>query len=355
MHENADWIIDFKDMPEIKAREWPDLFVHLENTVKLERAGRTKQVHEPCFWKHWDKRPELYSKLGGIRECLVHAFVGKHIGFAFVKASQVIATPTSVWPTESRALFSVLQSSFHAAWVIERSSKMGSSIRYTASDCFQTFALPESLELKALVEIGAEYESYRRAVMKDRQEGLTAIYNRFHDSSESAKDIVELRRIHREMDFVVASAYGWDNLKFNHGFFETKQGVRYSIDTSAQLEVVDILLDLNQKRYMEEVEAGLHKSKAVRKMPSKAALSGDQGELVLLGVGGEFAGPAESIFNWLQGNNGWHAKNDILAATGVPDSHWSATINDLIVHGVVTRQGERRGTRYRAVITENEE
>ena len=94
--------------------------------------------------------------------------------------------------------------------------------------------------------------------MLARQEGLTTTYNRFHDPSESASDIRELRRLHVEMDNAVAAAYGWQDLKLGHDFHETAQGTRYTISESARREVLSRLLKLNHERYEEEVKAGLH-------------------------------------------------------------------------------------------------
>lgn len=260
-----DWVINFGEMSEDEARRWPELFAHLEEKVKPERAKQTKQVHEPCFWKHWDKRPELYSLLAQMQECLVHAFVGKHIGFAFVDCNQIIATPTPVFATESRAFFAALQSSLHWVWVVERSSKMGTSIRYTPSDCFQTFPLPIPLEQQSLVDSGKRYEEHRSFVMRETQEGQTKTYNKFHDPEESSGEILKLRELQVEMDKAVATAYGWDDLNLDHGFHNTKQGIRFTISESARREVLQRLLKLNYERYEEEVAQGLHKKKKGRK------------------------------------------------------------------------------------------
>ena len=70
--------------------------------------------------------------------------------------------------------------------------------------------------------------------MLARQEGLTATYNRFHNPDERAADIVRLRELHVEMDRAVAAAYGWDDLDLGHGFHETAQGVRFTIDEAAR-------------------------------------------------------------------------------------------------------------------------
>jgi hypothetical protein len=261
-HRHEDWVIDFGEMSEKEARQWPELFDHLQRTVEPERAKQTKQVHEACFWKHWDKRPELYSLLARMKQCLVHAFVGKHIGFAFVDTNQVIATPTPVFATESRGIFAALQSSIHWVWVVERSSKMGTSIRYTPSDCFQTFPLPASDFDVPLEAIGLSYEDFRLGIMRQKSEGLTKTYNRFHEKHETSTCINSLRELHVEMDCQVASAYGWNDLDLGHGFHNTKQGVRFTLSETARRDVLHRLLKLNHERYAAECkQAHLGKKK----------------------------------------------------------------------------------------------
>src|SRR5260370_26132749 len=100
--------------------------------------------------------------------------------------------------------------------------------------------------------------------MVRRQEGLRKTYNRFHDHKEIAADIVKLRELHREMDEAVTKTYGWDDLKLEHGFHETKQGLRYTISEAARREVLDRLLLLNHQRHEEEVRAGLFEKKGAK-------------------------------------------------------------------------------------------
>ena len=95
---------------------------------------------------------------------------------------------------------------------------------------------------------------------------MTKTYNRFHNPSETSADIQRLRELHVEMDTAVATAYGWDDLELGHDFHETQQGIRYTISESARREVLGRLLELNHRRYEEEVKVGLHnKKKASRK------------------------------------------------------------------------------------------
>jgi hypothetical protein len=100
--------------------------------------------------------------------------------------------------------------------------------------------------------------------------GLTKTYNRFHDSNDTSADIQKLRDLHVEMDNAVATAYGWADLDLNHGFRETKQGIRFTISEPARREVLQRLLKLNHERYAEEVKQGLHgKKKTATKKASK--------------------------------------------------------------------------------------
>ncbi|MBN1991882.1 MAG: hypothetical protein JW953_04215 [Anaerolineae bacterium] len=116
--------------------------------------------------------------------------------------------------------------------------------------------------------------------MLTRQEGLTATYNRFHNPEETAPDIVKLRELHVQMDTAVAAAYGWADLDLAHDFHDTPQGLRFTISETARREVLGRLLELNHRRYEEEVLAGLHEkgSKGKRKEKKKAD---DGGQMLL--------------------------------------------------------------------------
>jgi hypothetical protein len=105
--------------------------------------------------------------------------------------------------------------------------------------------------------------------MLTRKEGLTKTYNRFHDPEEVSAEIQKLRELHVEMDRAVAVAYGWADLNLDHGFHETKQGVRYTISEAARRLVLARLLTLNHERYAAEVKQGLHDTKAKRPATSK--------------------------------------------------------------------------------------
>lgn len=116
----------------------------------------------------------------------------------------------------------------------------------------------------------------RSDLMRNRNEGLTKTYNRFHDPDGTSADIQKLRSLHVEMDLAVAAAYGWTDLDLGHDFHETKQGVRFTISEPARREVLQRLLKLNHERYADEVKRGLHgkKSKGTKSKSKRAANEG---------------------------------------------------------------------------------
>src|SRR6266705_6280463 len=154
--------------------------------------------------------------------------------------------------TESDLDYAIIQSTFHDVWARFCGSTLETRMRYTPSDCFETFPFPTNMQ--CLDDIGKHYNDHRQSITLARQEGLTKTYNRFHDPNEMAEDIVQLRELHKEMDEAVARAYGWDDLVLGHGFHETKQGLRYTISEEARREVLGRLLQLNHERYAEEVK-----------------------------------------------------------------------------------------------------
>ena len=127
-------------------------------------------------------------------------------------------------------------------WAREFSGTLGATLQYAPTDSLETFPFPA--KISGLKDIGERYHTHRQSIMLARQEGLTKTYNRFHDSQEYDRDLITLRELHKEMDEAVAKAYGWDDLMLEHGFHETKQGLRYTISEEARREVLGRLLKL---------------------------------------------------------------------------------------------------------------
>lgn len=57
----------------------------------------------------------------------------------------------------------------------------------------------------------------------------------------------------------------------------------------------------------------------------------------------------QSIESFFASNDGWYSKNEVLQRTSISANDWQSTIAQLLADGLVERQGERRGAKYRAV------
>ena len=124
-----------------------------------------------------------------------------------------------------------------------------------------------------LEDIGAKYYRLRASIEAARSESLTSVYNRFHNPAENAADVQGLRALHREMDHVVASAYGWTGVNCDHDFHKTRQGLRYTLSESGRRSVLERVLALNHQRHAEELNADLHKKKQRKSKTARGASS----------------------------------------------------------------------------------
>jgi hypothetical protein len=111
-----------------------------------------------------------------------------------------------------------------------------------------------------------------------------------------------LRELHKEMDEAVAHAYGWDDLKLQQGFHETKQGRRYTISEEARREVLDRLLLLNHQRHQEQVDAGLFEKGAKGKGKKAASTKGTRNVVVDGNVAASMVGEGNMVVEPVEGD-----------------------------------------------------
>ena len=334
------YVINFENRDESEAEMYPLAISRIRDLVRPQRDVLTRQIHETCYWKHWDKRDSLYTAINSISRVLVCSFVSKHLPFTFLPKNWVYSKELAVIPSDDAADFAILQSSFHAAWARFYSGTLKSDLSYSISDALRTFPMP-IYNISQCRDAGEKYFIYRNEVMLSRNEGLTKIYNRFHDQSEQSDDIARLRSLHIQLDQAVANAYGLSNLDLCHGFHITKQGERYTLSESARRTVLAYLLELNNERAAEE--ATVPSPKATKARAKKAASDSGHAEF---DFGQAPTDPQQAITAFLSQNPGPHPKAAILSATGVTDTQWTKAIKVLVDGGLVKQEGEKKGARY---------
>jgi hypothetical protein len=270
------WVINFRDWPLERAREYPECFEIVERLVRPQRMAQNDAYGQEHWWQFLRTRPELYATIAGFERVFVRSRVADIHSVGSVSASYVLNERLTVFAFSDWFALAMLQSSVHEAWARKHSSTLRTDMMYAPSDCFETF--PFATSLHSLESIGERYHSLRRDIMTTRREGLTATYNRFHTPYEVSHDIAALRALHVEMDNAVAAAYGWSDLDLGHGFHQTKQGIRYTISEAARRTVLDRLLALNHERHAQEQAAAGASSKPARK-PKDRKHAPDQKDL----------------------------------------------------------------------------
>jgi hypothetical protein len=263
------FIIDLTDMNKEAAQSFPLVWKIIEQRVREERATAPEPSMREKYWQFQRPRRDLYAILRLRGNAWLVAATSDTVAFVAVQYSEerpiVFSHAVNVLTLDGFGQFAAVQSSLHLSWARRYGSSMKGDLRYTTTDCFETFPFPSGCD--SLEEIGRRYYSHRATIAHDQAIGLTDVYHLMHRKCESYP-IDTLRSLHVEMDQAVAAAFGWNDLDLGHGFHETNQGVRFAISESARREVLQRLLKLNHERYAEEVEQGLHgKNGAVKKLP----------------------------------------------------------------------------------------
>ena len=189
--------------------------------------------------------------------------VSKHLIFSFWPSSVLFPHTVNVFALDGFSTFAVLQSRVHEPWARLLSSSLEDRLRYTASDCFETFPFPRSDPRAVLVAIeasGRDLLEARSRFMGETNQGLTKTYNALKDAACADERVLELRALHEAMDRVVVEAYGWDDLTIPP-YCPLNDAQRAEV-RAFQEAVVDRLFVLNAERAAEE--------RAVTKAPPTA-------------------------------------------------------------------------------------
>lgn len=300
--------IDFFDWPEAKARGYPEPFKIVEQRVKpvrmeLDASTAINRDHRDRWWQYAFVRESLYARIRDKTRCFVAARTTKYLSFSATATDQVFTDALYVFTTDRWDLFTVAQSTLHEVWARKYSGALKQDLRYSPSKCFDTFAFPARLWQVAnpvLADIGERYHEHRKSLMLLLWRGLTDIYNLYHardlcptkiakvskkpvsEAERGYQRLLELRRLHIELDQTVLHAYGWDSggannstagpINLAHDFYEIEtlpehDRVRYTISPGARKELLSRLLHLNHERAGDLSLLEGHRDRRMRQKP----------------------------------------------------------------------------------------
>jgi hypothetical protein len=297
-------VICFRNFALDVARSYVAPFAYAETSIKAERqkyavrGGAANLRLAERWWLFGRYSVDMYRSIAAKPRCFAAAITTKHLAFSSYRTDQIFTNALFVVDTDRWDHFAVLQSGLHESWARYYSSALKQDLRYSPSNCFETFPFPGDLwqtANPALVQVGEEYHEHRRRLMRELWLGLTPIYNLYHArdltselvakvskmSADAAhagfKGLLELRRLHVALDNAVRDAYGWTDLNLGHDFVEVEtlsenDRVRYTINPLARKEVLKRLLALNHARAGEEVaQAQATENGQAKRTPAKRA------------------------------------------------------------------------------------
>jgi len=284
------WVINFWTRDEAEARRFKTPWAIVEERVKPYRDTLTRQVHEACFWKFWDRREAFHDRVRQHGTALVTSKLSKHFCITFGDPTNIYSEKVKLFDFNTHSAFAVLQSAVHTEWALVWGSSTGETPAYVGTTCFDTFPFPSCLLVAntlahdttdaQLEKVGRKYFEHRSAMCRERQLGFTSVYNLVHLRSEQDGDVVRFRTLIAELDRTVLSAYGWQDIELNHEFVSTKRGERYGVATAARTELLKRLSALNRQRHEEE-RAGTRATKPRSSKRRAKATPAGQGALAL--------------------------------------------------------------------------
>ena len=318
-------IVNFRDWTEDKARNYEEPFAIVENKVKPERLLQKDAGGREYWWRFLRPRTELYGKIARLPRCFAAAATTKYLNFSAAPTNLVFTHALFIFTTDRWDHYAVVQSTIHEVWARKYSGALETRLRYSPSECFETFAFPAGQWQHPnadLAAIGERYHEHRRDLMLRLWLGLTDIYNLFHAPDLEARiatfhakraktadwrnevpaehrplagsltpeqahaAILELRALHRALDQAVLTAYAWHQpgpdgpaIDIAHDFQQVEtlpenDRTRYTISPAARKELLKRLLKLNHQRAAEE--AANAPTKAARKGKAQRMKSSDE-------------------------------------------------------------------------------
>ena len=250
------------------------------------RLDDNRASYRRYWWQFAEKRPELQVAIADLDACCIASLSATHMGFRLPTGHDLYSpSPLIVFPLDTYAAFCVASvPPARSLDTILRIVDLKDDLRYTPSDCFETFPFPEGWASDpALEAAGRAYYEHRAALMVRNNEGLTKTYNRFHDPYERDPGIERLRELHAEMDRAVLRAYGWDDIPTECEFLldyeideeewgNKRKPYRYRWPDDVRDEVLARLLALNGERAAAEQRSGAAAAKRGRRARRKVAV-----------------------------------------------------------------------------------
>lgn len=273
-HSSERSVINFHQWTEDEAARRKAAFAIVERDVRPYRETITDDPGaRERWWQFCRYLPNLVKRLASLTDAIVMASTSPYaVPVRRSIAKTVLTHGVIVFPWDDYRLLGVISSTAHRVWIDRYGTTLETRVRYSPTECFDNFPLPGRLtvsddasqdrleglsdRLESVKAVACELDSWRRSSMESEGIALTKLYGRFH--SEETDPLADtLREYHVQLDHAVLVAYGWSDLRLEHGYHDTRYGRFFTVSTEARFELLMRLLELNFQQAAEQTGRSL--------------------------------------------------------------------------------------------------
>jgi len=165
LQEPSRFIISLEDCETLEQAElkYPQLLERLRETVLPDRLSQKNEGAKRWWWRYYRYNQTCYENLNAIGKCFVAARTTKHLSFSQTDGGRIFTDAVYVFTTDRYDLYAVVQSTLHEGWARKYSGALETRLRYSPSECFETFPFPEGLwqtPNSTLADLGAAYHEH---------------------------------------------------------------------------------------------------------------------------------------------------------------------------------------------------
>ncbi len=200
------WIIDFGEQSLEDAARWPAALSIVRERVKPSRDLHKKARERLQWWKFSRSVPDLFDAVSHLDRFIACPAQSKRFHMLWCETRWCPSNLTAVFAFDSDFAWGVLQSRIHTGWATDQSTTLETRPRYTAQS-FSSFPWPDAESGTGHADvsaIGTALCAMRSVICRERQIGLTRLYNEIDEGAHS-----DLRDLHEALDEAVAATYGW--------------------------------------------------------------------------------------------------------------------------------------------------
>lgn len=202
-----EWVIDFNQMTIEEASKFVEPFSHVKINVKPERDFNSEKRRKEKWWQFGRSRGEMRSKLKPLKHYFCLPKIAKYTNFRKISTQVLPCEANMVVASDDFYILGILNSKIHLDWVKAQGSTLKSDIRYTNTNCFETFPFlwgEKSKKVESIRAVAEELEKHRVSESIKRKTSITQLYNQFINEPTS-----ELYKLHEQLNKACCDLYGW--------------------------------------------------------------------------------------------------------------------------------------------------